>query len=167
MTTDPEQLGLVGFALDGARTLKRQFPNIVFTSGRRTPSEQASAMADNIIKSGKRTWIAETYKDTPVRLACQRWVNANPKATTKPQLAAGLISVFAQIGDEELLRLSHHFSGRAFDVRPYCVPLHAFKEFVGTRTDPRLPGLDDFLDHEGGLERWHLEFVPKPTAKLA
>ncbi len=164
MTIDPriESLELVGFAKRGAYALLAQFPAIVFTSGRRTPTAQANAMAGNILTSGNRAWIGKTYKPHPVVLACQKWVNANPQARTKAQLAAGLLSVFAQVGDEELLKLSHHFTGRAFDVRPYCVPLHALKLAAS-----QLAGLEDFLDHEGNLERWHLEFAPEPETKVA
>lgn len=157
-----EALGLVGYAKRGAIALAETFPSIVFTSGRRSPSEQANAMASNIIKSGNRSWIGRTYKAHPVVLASQKWVNANPQAKTQGQLAAGLLSVFAQVGDAELLKLSHHFTGRAFDVQPYCVPLHALKLAAS-----RLTGLEDFLDHEGGLERWHLEFVEEPHTLIA
>lgn len=162
--TDPriEALHLVGFAKRGAYRLLEQFPQIVFTSGRRNPSEQANAMAGNIVSSRNRQWILETYKDTPIRLACQRWVNANPQAKTKGQLAAGLLSVFAQIGDEELSRLSMHFHGLAFDVRPRCVPLAQLDPFVKA-----LPGYQKFLTEEGGQERWHIQFVAEPATLIA
>src|SRR5690349_13272989 len=123
MTSDPETLGLVGYALDGARHLSASFPALVFTSGRRTANEQARAMAQNIAQSGSRTWIADTYKASPISLACQRWVNGNPKATTAAQLEAGLLAVFATIDEVALETLSQHMTGRAFDVQPFCVPL--------------------------------------------
>jgi hypothetical protein len=155
-------LGLIGYAKRGAYRLQEQFPAIVFTSGRRTPTDQARAMAQNIVKSGRRTWIADTYKVTPVSLACQRWINGNPAARTAPQIEAGLLAVFAMIGDDELLKLSQHFSGRAFDILPQCVPLEELQPAIEA-----LPGFEKFLTREGGLIRWHVQFHDEPRTMVA
>src|SRR6185503_21125015 len=52
-------LGLVDYAQEAADELQAEFPDVVFTSGRRTVSQQANAMAGNVVQN--RNWIAETY----------------------------------------------------------------------------------------------------------
>lgn len=149
--TDPESLGLRGYALMGARALKAAHPSVVFTSGKRNATDQARAMAANVALN--RQWIAQTYKISVARHACQQWVNAHP-GTTRAQIEAGLLGVFATLPDAELLKLSRHLTGDAFDVEP--VPNgDAIKSCIRD-----LPGLDCFLEREGGLTRWHAQFHP-------
>ena len=50
--------------------------------------------------------------------------------------------------------MSKHLSGDAFDLRP----VHGESEAAIRRTINSLPGLMKFLDREGGLERWHVQF---------
>src|SRR6185295_18754109 len=85
-----EDLNLAPVAEAAARLLQQKRPNIVFTSGRRTVFEQARAMASNIVASGNRRWIEQTYAKSDVRDALQGWVDAHPRATTQDQLARGL-----------------------------------------------------------------------------
>ena len=68
-------------------------------------------------------------------------------------IAAGLVSVFDRATDAELGKLSKHLSGDAFDVQPVDKDAESIK-----KTIRGLPGLGKFLDVEGGLVRWHVQF---------
>ncbi|HWX43189.1 MAG TPA: hypothetical protein VN345_18730 [Blastocatellia bacterium] len=146
-----EALKLNDTARQAAYNLKAKHPGIIFTSGRRDKADQARAMASNVIKNHK--WIVQTYKPTPVSTACQDWVDQNPDATSATEIAAGLESVLNGFTNQELRQLSLHLSGDAFDVQP--VSQNAAQIEADIRA---LPGLDKFLDKEGGLLRWHAQF---------
>lgn len=147
-----DDLHLVDYAKEAAKKLLSDFPNVVFTSGRRDVAQQASAMAGNIVQN--RDWIKETYLASPERDSLQAWVDANPDATTKDAIAAGLVSIMSSWSDDQKRNLSRHFSGQAFDVQP----------MNGTVGDDvkaaikALPNLRKFLDNEGGLIIWHADF---------
>ena len=68
-------------------------------------------------------------------------------------IADGLLAIFAAADDAGLGRFSKHLSGEAFDVQPVEKDADAIK-----KTIRGLPGLDKFLDTEGGLVRWHAQF---------
>src|SRR4029453_17524173 len=87
-----ESLALTPAARDAAYELKRQHPEVVFTHGRRDKAAQARAMASNVVKN--RKWIVQTYKESEVRAACQKWVDEHPEAATQEQILAGLLRVF-------------------------------------------------------------------------
>jgi hypothetical protein len=146
-----EALKLNNTARQAAYALKAKHPGIIFTSGRRDKSDQARAMAGNVVKN--RKWIVQTYKPTPVSAACQDWVDQNPDATSQADVASGLESVLDGFSDQELRQLSLHLSGDAFDVQPVTQNADQIKADIRA-----LPGLDKFLDKEGGLLRWHAQF---------
>jgi hypothetical protein len=149
--TEIEALNLSDPAKKAAYELKRQFPAVIFTSGRRDKSEQASAMASNVVLN--RNWIKETYAQDDASVACQKWVDDNKDKTTKADIAAGLKGVMDGLTDEKLGQLSKHLSGDAFDVQP------VEKDAAGIKKAIRgLPGLGRFLEKEGGLIRWHAQF---------
>ena len=153
---DPEieALKLSDVAKHAAYQLKAAFPEVVFTSGRRDKASQARAMASNVII--KRNWIEETYKQSPAISACQAWINKNPQATTQAAIYAGLLGVLNGLTDEQLGHVSKHLLGEAFDVQPIhdetvdgiVALLHNLTAAAGGK----------FLDHEGGLCRWHAQF---------
>lgn len=155
-SSDPkiEALQLTDAAKRAAYQLKAAFPKVVFTSGRRDKVSQARAMASNVII--KRDWIEKTYKASPAISACQAWINQNPQATTLGAIYAGLLSVLNGLTDEQLGHVSKHLLGEAFDVQPIhdetadeiVALLHNLTAAVGGK----------FLDHEGGLCRWHAQF---------
>lgn len=151
--TDPdiEALNLSDTARKGAYELKRQFPAVVFTSGRRDKASQASAMASNVVLN--RTWIKETYASNDASKACQKWVDDNPDKKTKDEIAAGLKGVMDGLTDDQLGQLSKHLSGDAFDVQPVDKDADGIKKAIRA-----LPGLGKFLEKEGGLIRWHAQF---------
>lgn len=155
---DIMRLGLRGDAQKAASDLAYLHPDVVFTSGQRTRSEQACAMAANIIKAGRK-WIAKTYADTIVSRTLQQWVDQHPEAKTKKALAALLVAAMALFTDDELVVLSHHFSGDAFDVQPID-GLH------GNAILTALRGLvakyrGKLITEEGGVRVWHAEFKAK------
>lgn len=63
------------------------------------------------------------------------------------------MSVFDSLTADQLGRLSEHLSGSAFDVQPVDRNRAAIKASIRA-----LPGLELFLDREGGLGRWHAAF---------
>jgi len=151
--TDPaiEALNLAATARAGAYALKKAHPAVRFTSGRRDKSQQASAMASNVVKN--RRWIEETYVASALRTKCQEWVDNNADKKTQSEIADGLLSVFNSVGDAELGSISKHLSGEAFDVQPVDTDAEAIKATIRG-----LSGLSKFLDKEGGLVRWHAQF---------
>jgi hypothetical protein len=147
------ELGLSEPALTGATLLLAAHPAIVFTSGRRDVTSQARAMASNVVS--RRQWIAQTYRRTPESAALQHWINSNPAAVTQAAIAIGLAGVMADWTDAQKGRLSKHFSGEAFDLQPMAEgpAADAVKAAIHA-----LPGAPLFLEHEGGLLRWHVQF---------
>lgn len=148
----PRSLGLVDYAQAAADALRAEFPDLVFTSGRRDSKAQARAMAGNVVRN--RRWIVETYTASPQRAQLQRWVDEHPEARTAAQIGAGLEAVMADWSDAQKARLSRHFSGQAFDIHPVAGA-------QGTRIKAairRLPHLRKFLENEGGLVIWHADF---------
>jgi len=153
LDADIEALDLAPAAKAAAYALRQAHPEIVFTSGRRDKAAQARAMAGNIIRNPR--WVAETYKPTPACAACQKWVDEHPQSNSQSAIQAGLLDVFESLGDEELGRLSKHLSGEAFDVQPMVDGPNANAVKASIRA---LSGLGKFLEEEGGLVRWHVQF---------
>jgi len=151
--TDPdiEALDLAATAKNAAYELKRAHPSVVFTSGRRNKRDQARGMSENVILN--RKWIEQTYAKTTARDNCQKWVDDHPDKQTQEEIEAGLASVIEALPDAELAKLSKHLSGEAFDVQPVTVDAEKIKATIRS-----LPGLNVFLDMEGGLIRWHAQF---------
>ncbi len=149
--SDPaiEALNLAPAARNAAYTIKARHPWVVFTSGRRDPARQASAMAGNVVKN--RQWIAQTYASNPVSRAAQAWVDSHPEARSSSVIAAGLLSVFRGFSSIELGRLSYHLSGLAFDIQPVPSQLAAISATINS-----LPGRREFFTREGGLDIWHV-----------
>jgi hypothetical protein len=152
---DPEieALELRARARKAAYALKKAHPSVRFTSGRRNKDEQASAMASNVVKN--RKWIEQTYARSSVQRACQQWVDDNPDMKSRAEIAEGLASVLHAATDSELAKLSKHLSGDAFDVQPVDKDAEIIKATIRSLLRP---GRDKFLDKEGGLVRWHVQF---------
>jgi len=129
-----------------ALVLKVRCPGVVFTSGRRSIPQQARAMARNTLS--QRNFIAETYADCAAKRALVAWLEAHPHTRTLPQIAAGFEAVLNALPAAELLHISRHLTGRAFDVKP------------GSCTQEAALALrpEKFLTREAGLARWHLQF---------
>lgn len=147
-----EKLNLRDSASKAAYILKEKHPTVEFTSGRRDKQAQARAMASNVLKN--RTWIEQTYIKHEVSIACQKWVDDHPEAVTQAQLEAGLMEALNTFTEEEIRKISWHLSGDAFDVKPVQENAEQIKADIRA-----LPNLNKFLEKEGGLERWHAQFL--------
>jgi hypothetical protein len=87
---DIDALDLEATAKDGATDLKKKHAEITFTSGRRDWTDQAQAMAQNIVASKNRKWIEGTCVKSSARTKLQKWVDDNPEATSQSDLETGL-----------------------------------------------------------------------------
>lgn len=148
-----KDLDLEPVAEAAAILLLKKHPKIKFTSGRRTVSEQAHAMASNIWVSKNRKWIQATYRKSPARDNLQKWIDDHPAVTTVDKIAAGLEATMNKMTMNDLSKLSRHLTGLAFDVKPVQTNAEAIKKDIRS-----LPGIKKFLDSEGGLVRWHAQF---------
>lgn len=148
MTID--ELELEPVAREAAAQLKQKHPNLEFTSGRRTIRQQAHAMAANIVSLQDRQWIGKTYI---AGAKLQQWVDAHPQAQTVDQLTAGLEATMSAMSQVEVLKISKHLTGRAFDIRPVMENSDVIVADIEA-----LPGLVKFLQKEGGHIRWHAQF---------
>jgi len=148
-----KELELSDKAKKAAQELKRAFPEIVFTSGKRDTGGQASAMAENIVVSGNRDWIKETYAASTASTKLQKWVDENEKATTKDAIAAGLEKTMDDMTESERRLISKHLTGDAFDVQPVEENADKIKDAM-----KKLSGVTKFFDKEGSLVRWHVQF---------
>lgn len=153
-----EQLQLSPIAKEAARILQQHHPDVVFTSGRRNLLEQAQAMAKNIVIGQRRDWIRKTYLHG---YPLQSWIDEHPEAVTVVDVTDGLYGVMLNMDTPFLARLSKHFTGDAFDVQPILDRdgLPTADGFRVIEAIKHLPGLEKFLQKEGGLTRWHAQFV--------
>lgn len=146
-----ENLNLAETAKKAAYALKKQHPSVKFTSGKRTKQDQARVMAPNVVHN--RKWIEQTYAHSDVRDVCQKWIDDNPGKTTRDEIEAGLAAVLDRYDDDQLAKFSKHISGMAFDLHP----IEAGREDI-KKTIRSLAGLDKFLEKEGDLVIWHVQF---------
>jgi len=143
-----EELQLAPVARKAATILHNKYPQLEFTSGRRSIFQQAHAMANNVVLN--RKWIGQTYL---AGAKLQQWVDKHPAAKSVDAITAGLEQTMKAMPEAELLKISRHLTGKAFDVRPVNANAAAIKSAI-----LKLPGLNKFLDKEGGLIRWHAQF---------
>lgn len=108
-------------------------------------------MASNVVLN--RRWIEQTYAKSRARDNCQKWVNDNTQIKTKEEMEEGLLGVLNQLSQEELSRFSKHLAGEAFDVQPVEQNADRIKDTIRN-----LQGVTKFIDKEGGLVRWHVQF---------
>jgi len=145
-----EEMQLAPVAEQAAKLLLQKHPTIQFTSGRRDVKQQAHAMAANIVALHDRNWLGKTYL---AGAKLQAWIDNHPNAVTVDQITAGLFATMNAMPEAELLKISRHLTGRAFDVRPVMPNGETIKQDIRA-----LPGLQKFLDTEGGHVRWHAQF---------
>ena len=143
-------LGLSATAKKAADELLKTYPDLKITSGKRDLSEQANAMAGNVVKT--RDYIKNTYASSDASKACQKWVDDNPDAKTQKDIAAGLLETLKGLGSKAG-QISKHLTGDAFDVQPVTKDADAIKKAIKA-----LPDIKKFLEKEAGLTIWHAEF---------
>ena len=148
-------------AAAAAREFLASCPDAILTSGRRSLASQAAAMASDIVLDP--LFVQKTYRHntdgtltSPVAQACQDWVNQHivdaAMCIDGGTIAAGLCAVLSAFSDAQLLTLSSHLSGLAFDVHVDNDPA---KVFVLNQLAKQYNGL--LLTQEGGLPRLHLQ----------
>ena len=148
-----ERLDLIEPAKSVVLELMKLCPEIMFTSGRRNRQQQAISMAENVMEN--RNWIGQTYVQSAASLLCQKWVNEHPVAT-REEIAAGLEEELEELTDDDVAHLSKHLKGLAFDVKPVSgIEGKKIREAIQTVV-ARHGG--KFLEREGGLIRWHVQF---------
>ena len=147
-------MDLAPVAKAAAEHLLEKHPDVVFTSGRHAVRDQARAMASNVILN--RQWIKQTYVWTSAIAGLQGWVDSHPQATGVHDIETGLESVMLGWSKTRLATISLHLTGMAFDVQP--MPDGPDAKAVKA-TIRKLPHLHKFLEREGGLVRWHAQFV--------
>jgi hypothetical protein len=172
-------LQLAPIAATGARMLKAEYGEAIqFVSGYRSLWEQAEAMAQNTLHC--RTWIGDTYtrKGRPsytIAQSLQRLVEAHPEWRTQEDLHRGLYEELDAIYEGHLIsRHCHAINGRpaslAFDLSPAQLETATGSlTTVGCavwRSLWALPGIDGVLRREGGLVRWHVQFMPPLTVEV-
>lgn len=108
--------------------LQEKYPNIVFTSGKRTNYQQARAMATNVVGSGGDGWIYETYgsKSPDCALLLQTYVTNTPH-TVANDLVLGFNDILAN-NPSICSTLSKHLIGEAFDIQPTNPPTYTYEE---------------------------------------
>ena len=143
-----EEMQLEPMARNAATLLQSKHPQLEFISGCRRVFQQAHAMASNVVIN--RKWIGQTYL---AGAKLQQWVDKHPEAKTVDAIAAGLEQTMKAMPEDELVKISRHLTGKAFDVRPVTANANAIKAGI-----LKLPGLHRFLDKEGDLVRWHAQF---------
>src|SRR5580765_3463770 len=101
------EMNLEPVAKNAATILQHKYPQLEFTSGRRTIFQQAHAMAGNVVLN--RKWIGQTYL---AAAKLQQWVDSNPQAKTVDQITAGLEETMKAMSEPELLKISRHLTGK-------------------------------------------------------
>ena len=148
---------------DAAQKLLLVFPFVTFTSGRRSLEQQAEVMAENILKSGNRGWIRQTYLHAA---DLQAWLDLHPEVQDEDGLREGFLSVMAAMPAGTQNRISAHLTGMAVDLKPLeklmVGPGITEKAWVPTEQGRQViewirnyHGTDKFLTREGGLRRFH------------
>lgn len=152
---DVDSLDLATHAKACALLLCDSFPDVKFTSGRRSIAQQAKAMAQNVVRN--RRWIGETYRHGA---SLQGWIDRHPEVRAASQIEAGLLALMQNMKPEDLAKLSKHFTGMAFDLEPIVdhqgLPTARGFEIVDFIRQ-HLQGAKVLL-REGGLVVWHVQF---------
>ena len=151
-----DQLRLAPRAKTGAVLLNERFPDIQFTSGLRDIQAQARVMATNQLR--KPFWIRDTYLRGK---ELQRLLDTQT-LNTQLELQAFIQKWLEGQTSEQLAQLSRHLGGYAFDIKP-SVDRKGYTNtqgfdmisFIHTVVQP-----EKFLQWEGGLQIWHLQFIP-------
>ncbi len=143
-----------------AKELKELFPAVVYTSGSRDRVKQAKAMAANVVTD--RRWIRKVYVQA-ARL--QTMVDLHPEAVTVDDLQDLLLDELDSMSDEELAKLSDHFTGNAVDVKPMEVRVGkvSMPTEAGLKVIDWIENCPDtkwFTTREGGMVRWHWATKP-------
>lgn len=149
------QLHLHPIAEQAARRLLVAYPFVQFTSGRRDLAAQARAMVTNErIAPG---FIRATYK---AGAPFADYVERHRTSLTWDELEQGVLQLL--VHHPRVEDVSRHLSGLAFDLHPLIdrdgLPTqegYAMLDWIRRHLCPAT-----LLLREGGLTRWHVDFIP-------
>jgi hypothetical protein len=139
-----------------ATALKAIFPSVIYLSGRRDIDEQAFAMAKNVVVN--RRFILRTYRQGHL---LQMAVDQHPEATTVHELTTVLADALRAMPEEDLAKISDHFTGNAVDLFPLEARNEAGQYYptaIGRAVIDWIraqPETKVFMTRESGLLRWH------------
>lgn len=155
------QMQLAPVAQEAAERLLVRFPEVQFTSGRRTMRDQARVMATNIRANPR--WIIETYQ---AGAPLQSWLDRHFTSLSWEEIEQGLFEQLMAMPNAH--QLSRHLKGLAFDLLPMVdrdgLPTAQGREVMDyIRLDMRPR---KFLTREGGLVRWHVDFDEPITTQV-
>jgi hypothetical protein len=158
-----EKWRLSGHAHAGAYALKKQFgADFVILNGQGTIEAVAASIAAAQVKANDPDWITKSYKKfksgknqgklvSPIAESMQKWVKENPDAAEQ-EMADAFAGIIKSATPEQRKTISAHLDGRAFDIKP----LSSIDDFKAAAK--ALSGFESFIDHEGDLDRWHVQF---------
>ena len=153
------QMKLSPNARNGAQWVLARHPQIVFTSGRRDPLNQARVMAENTVKYG-RSWIIKTYKPSLIIDTLHGWLQDHQRETQASIIAQGFYECLLACHSGDLTKLSRHLTGDAWDA---AWPGETEGERICQDIHINMPvayRLDKVIDREGALRVIHVQFEP-------
>lgn len=110
-----EQMALTPRASEAALLVQQAWPSIVFTSGRRFPLDQASAMAKNSLVYGT-DWLGQTYKNHEMVAALTSWVSMDARASTEAGRTQGFYEILVTNPSVNVMAMPH-VRGDAWDAQ--------------------------------------------------
>lgn len=147
-----DALNLAPGMRQAAIELQIAHPSVEYISGRRDLAKQAHAMACNVVTN--RHFIARTYKHAA---ALQTALDvAGPNCKTVGQIEAVLFKTLQAMPEEELAKISDHFTANAVDLQPMEEGGVLTEEGQAVEAWIRAyPGTKWFTMREAGQVRWH------------
>lgn len=159
MSAEIDRLQLSPNARRAAEWVRRRYPDLRFTSGRRSLEDQARVMAQNTMRYG-REWVKRTYRYSPAIAAIVDWLERAPHIVDYDGVRDGIYATLLAQSDADLLRVSRHLTGDAFDL---AWPGDTLGPTIAQDVRENMPrefGLEKLIDREGGLRVLHLQFAP-------
>lgn len=169
-----EQMNLAPNTRRAAEIVQAEYPNVWFTSGRRTMRDQARAMAQNAVLIGPG-WLMDTYGAKRPRMAktLMTHLTENPQyANNVGALTDEFYAILKDFFAAEFMSFPH-FQGRAFDCRWPRLKNGDINFDEGAklcyiiRQLPKIHGvpLQLLLEKEGSLYVIHSQYEEDPTQK--
>lgn len=159
--SDIDRLQLAPYAKECAIKVCQTFPWATFTSGRRSPEDQAMAMANNVIKArkvGQLNWVRATYKHANT---IAQWIDQHPNSSYT-EVHNFIYDSLLAMDSNDLYSISRHLTGDAFDILPDVDKTGLVTNRGSQLIDFVRRNLPDakVLTSEGGLMVWHIQ-VPQ------
>jgi hypothetical protein len=158
-----DQMKLSPNARQGAVIVLQAHPDVLFTSGRRDPRDQARVMAENVIRYGVG-WLGQTYKNQQMVQSLEEWMEQNlEKTASRTMMGEGFYLTLTSTQAGQLSQFPH-CRGDAFDIQcPRFTDgrIDEVQTSAIRRTIERLPinlGLQLVITKEGNHRVIHAQF---------